>query len=278
MGPDVGLPTLRAMIPWAGRAPLRRKLRSYRKEHRRRRRARLFRLTWHQAGSVWAVDLADPPSFVDGVGRVVLAVRDLASGHMVAWAPLERGSGKAVADELARLFRRHGAPLVLKSDNGSCFVSAHVRMLLARSGVVHLRSPRAWPQYNGACEGGIGLMRALTDVAAAGYGAADCWTLEALIEARERANRMPRYRGRRLVAPQLEWAKRSRVTASQRRRFSVELRRHQAEHLVQGPGATAPRRRRRVIQAALVNLGYLSIESGWFRARTQWHSPPPSRS
>jgi hypothetical protein len=190
---------------------------------------------------VWAVDLADPPSFVDGWGRAVLAVRDLASGHTVAWVPLQRGSGRPVADELARLFHRHGAPLALKSNNGSCFISAHVRMLLARSGVAHLRSPRAWPQYNGACEAGIGLMRALTDVVSAAHGAADCWTLEALNEARERANRMPRYRGRKLVAPQLEWTRRARVSRFDRRRFSAALHRQQALIKSQDPRATASR-------------------------------------
>src|SRR5262249_9686151 len=98
LGPDIGVPTLRSFIPQAPRAPLERHLRAYRLHHRRRRRARLHLLSWHRPGAVWAVDLSQPPKPVDGWGRMVLAVRDLASGYAIAWTALPRGS----ADEVAR--------------------------------------------------------------------------------------------------------------------------------------------------------------------------------
>lgn len=269
VGPDIGIPTLQAFLPWASRAPLERTLLDYRRRHRRRRRSRLYRLTWESAGSVWAIDLADPPRPVDGVGHAVLAVRDLGSRHTLAWIPLARGTAEETAQAVGRLFRRHGPPLVLKSDNGSCFIAARFRTLLARFGVVHLRSPRAWPQYNGACESGIGLLRALTDVTAAGHGRADSWSLEDLEQARDQANHFPRYRGSALVAAQAEWKKRKCVGPRERRRFRLALNRALAALQEQDaqPHRHRARLRRKAIQQALVDLDYLTIQSGWVRAR-----------
>lgn len=142
VGPDIGIPTLRAMIPEVSRGPLERHLRQYRLGHRRRRRARLYQVAWHRPGSVWAVDLADPPELVDGTGRAILAVRDLASRYTLAWVALPRGTATHVALALGRLFRRNGAPLILKSDNGSCFLAPPFRMLLARFGEFSRRMSR----------------------------------------------------------------------------------------------------------------------------------------
>lgn len=131
---------------------------------------------------------------------MVLAVRDLASGYTIAWAPLPSGSADEVVRVVGQLFMRYGPPLVFKSDNGSCFVAGKCQALLALHGVAHLRSPRAWPQYNGACEAGIGLLRALTESIAASGGRTDRWTHEDLELARERANSVPRFRGTQLIA------------------------------------------------------------------------------
>jgi hypothetical protein len=278
VGPDIGLPTLRAMIPGAGRGPLERHLRDYRLRHRRRRRAHLHQLTWHRPGSVWAVDLADPPEIVDGSGRAIFAVRDLASRYTVAWTPLPRGSAKDVAAATARLFRRVGPPLVLKSDNGSCFVAPEFRMLLARFAIVHLRSPRAWPQYNGACEAGIGVLKALADTAAATRGDPDHWTTDDLEEARSRANDLSRRIGDRLVPAREEWSSRRRLRKPERAELRRAIERQSEELKKVDPKLRRhpARLRRKAIQGALVELGLLSVTSRWVRARSTGRGIGPS--
>lgn len=278
VGPDIGMPTLRAFLPWAPRGPLERQLRKYRLGHRRRRRARLYQLHWLKPGSVWAVDLADPPAPVEGGGRVVLAVRDLASRYTIAWIPLPCGTAQEVSLVMGRLFRRHGAPLVLKSDNGSCFIASRFRTLLARFGIVHLRSPRAWPQYNGACEAGIGVLRALTDTAAASRGEPDYWTSEDLEEARARANDLLRRRGTKAFSARKMWNVRRQVKIRDRRHFRTTLRRHLADLRKLDPNHRRHRARlrRKAIQQALIDLGYLQVRSGWVRARSTGRGAGPS--
>lgn len=269
---------MRGFIPDAPRAPLERFLRQYRLRHRRRRRVRLHVLAWRRAGSVWAVDLAQPPKPVDGRGRMVLSVRDLASGYSVAWTALPSGSAEHVTRAVGELFRRIGAPLVLKSDNGSCFAAAAFRTLLARHGVAHLRSPRAWPQFNGACEAGIGLLRVVTDALAAGHGRVDRWTVEDLEEARERANTLPRYRGTSLVSAGEEWKKRRHVTAAARHRLRRAIERHLIVLRRQDPKYCRHRARlrRRAIQDALVELGTLEIRGRWVGARLRGRGKYPT--
>jgi transposase InsO family protein len=271
VGPDLGSPTLRAFMPWVPRGSLERHLRCYRLAHRRRRKARLHQLRWKEPGFVWAIDLAHPPEAVEVGGREVLAVRDLSSRFTIAWVPLPTGSAESVASALFTFFRRHGAPLVLKSDNGSCFIAPRFRALLARFGIVHLRSPRAWPQYNGACEAGIGVLRALTDTAAAMRGQPDVWTIEDLEEARDRANDMMlRGRGPKAAPARESWRKRGRVTLRARQLFGIVLGRKLALLKKADPHAHRHRTRlrRKAIQQALVELGYLEIRTGWVRARS----------
>src|SRR5882672_1813010 len=152
-------------------------------------------------------------------------------------------------------------------------------MLLARFGVVHLRSPRAWPQYNGACEAGIGLLRALTNTLAAGHGRHDRWAHEDLEEAAERANHFPRYRGGALVASKTLWRRRKRVRPATRRRFRSVL-----GCAVEALKLETPKNRRRLawlrrkaVQQALQDLGYLTIRSGWVRARKLRRGFSPTR-
>lgn len=277
-GPDIGIPTLRAMMPEAPRGALERHLREYRLGHRRRRRARLYQVTWPRPGSVWAVDLADPPSLVDGTGRCLLAVRDLASRYSIAWISLPRGNAPSISLALRRLFRRHGAPLVLKSDNGSSFLAPDTRLTLARHGVVHLRSPREWPQYNGACEAGIGVLKALTSTAAATRGEPDCWTSDDLEEARARANELSRRIGNRQVSAAHEWAHRKRVTARLRRRLARLMERElkQSRSSQQDTGSHRARLLRKAIQESLLRMGLLEITSRWVRARSRAAEPSSS--
>lgn len=261
-GPDVGVPTLRALVPWAARSALQRHLHLYRLAHRRRRRARLHQLFWRRPGAVWAADLAEAPG-----GRPILAVRDLASRCTLAWTALASGTAGEVGRALRELFRRHGAPLVLKSDSGSCFVAARVRGLLSRFGVAHLRSPRSWPAYNGACEAGIGVLRALTETAAAGRRR---WTLEDLEDARARSNELVRRRGGASFRAAAEWERRRRIGVRERKRFRVALLRRMAQLRREDPPCHARARerlRRKSIERTLRGLRYLRITSRWVRAR-----------
>lgn len=278
MGPDVGIPTLRAMMPDVSRGPLERQLRQYRLGHRRRRRARLYQLRWLKPGSVWAIDLAEPPELVNGSNRMIIAVRDLASRYTIAWLALPRGSAKEVSRAMATLFRRIGAPLVLKSDNGSCFVAPLFRLLLARFSVVHLRSPRAWPQYNGACEAGIGVLKALTDTAAAGRGDPDHWTSDDLEEARGRANDLARKIGATLISAREEWTTRRRVRTADRRLLRSLVADRLADLMKSVPRKSGHRARlrRKAIQEALIQMGLLKVSSQWIRVRSTGRGSSPS--
>jgi hypothetical protein len=82
-------------------------------------------------------------------------VRDLASGCQLLWQPLRAANAEAVVHALALLCAWHGAPLVLKSDNGFAFAAEVTRTLLHQAGVIILFSPPYWPRYNGAIEAGI---------------------------------------------------------------------------------------------------------------------------
>src|SRR3954452_25084008 len=106
-------------------------------------------------GAVWAADFSEPPQPVEGYPRL-LAVRDLASGWQLLWLPLPDESARTAADGPGSLFPEHGAPLVVKSDNGSAFLAGDREALLAGCGVWHLFSPPRTPRYNGSCEASIG--------------------------------------------------------------------------------------------------------------------------
>jgi hypothetical protein len=57
-------------------------------------------------------------------------VRDLASGYQLLWLPVPDESAAAAVAALGSLFREHGAPLVLKSDNGAAFLAGPTAALL----------------------------------------------------------------------------------------------------------------------------------------------------
>jgi hypothetical protein len=61
------------------------------------------------------------------------------------------------------LFVRHGAPLVLKADNGSAFIAEATRDFLSLVGVNLLFSPPHTPRYNGSIEAGIGSLKTRTE-------------------------------------------------------------------------------------------------------------------
>ena len=88
-GPSVGLPALRCLFPEIRRCVLEDLLVRYRRIWRRRYMQRGFRLAWHHAGAVWAMDHSEPLQPVDGVSPYLFVVRDLASRRQLAWHPVQ---------------------------------------------------------------------------------------------------------------------------------------------------------------------------------------------
>ncbi len=124
-----------------------------RQEQARRRLYR--RIEWHVPNVAWAIDATERGR--DRLGRklFVHAVQDLCSRYRFEPLVALESKGPAVADHLAKLFRRHGPPLFLKRDNGSPLNAAEVDAVLAEYGVIPLNSPAYYPRYNGVVERGI---------------------------------------------------------------------------------------------------------------------------
>ena len=120
----------------------------------RQRQAALCRVTWQVPGLVWALDDAELARRPHGVLRLH-QVQDLASRYKFPPWVGERVSGDAVARRLEQLFVQHGAPLVLKRDNGANLNQQAVDEVLARYLVMPLNSPPYYPRYNGGMERAI---------------------------------------------------------------------------------------------------------------------------
>jgi len=228
VGPHVGLPTLRAAFPTMPRGELIDLQATYRRHYRATHRRSMETLHWTTPGRVWAMDHAQPPSPIDGCYRRVLAVRDLASGMQLAWLPVLDETAESTAAVLQLLFAWHGAPLVLKSDNGSPFISHRWYELLAAWEVVPLFSPLRMPAYNGACEAGIGALKVRTNSLAVVVGrpfvdSSLPWTSADLDAARQQANEFHRPWGQRGPTRSQLWASRQPITADERAAFGLTL-------------------------------------------------------
>jgi putative transposase len=275
LGPHVGVPTLRACFPVMSRAELTDLLRRYRRVWRLRHRVPLRVLDWSVAGSVWAIDFTGPLPAIEGRYPYLVAVRDLASSCQLLWRPVEAPTGEVARDALASLFAGHGAPLVLKCDNGSPFTSAVVEELLAEHGGLALYSPPHWPRYNGSVEAGIGSLKERTDARAARRGYAGQWTWGDAAGACAEANTLSRPRGSSGPGPDELWSMRRAIPAEERAAFgaAVEVARR-AEPPASGTcagGGAAVRSggamARDAIRLALERCGYLH-----YKRRT---IPPP---
>ena len=123
------------------------------------RQAACCHVTWHVPGLVWAVDdteLARSPH----QSLRLHQVQDLASRYKFRPWVGERILGETVAARLEQLFLQHGAPLVLKRDNGGNLNQTTVDEILARYWVVPLNSPRQYPPYNGGMERAVRELKA----------------------------------------------------------------------------------------------------------------------
>jgi transposase InsO family protein len=257
LGPHVGLPTLRASFPILSRAELTELLARYRRVWRKRHRQPLRILTWPVPGRVWAIDFAEPPTAVDGRFGYLLAVRDLASGRPLLWKPVAAATAEDAADAVAALVAEHGAPLVLKSDNGSPFTGEAFTRLLAVHRIAHLLSPPYWPRYNGAIEAGIHALKDRTAAHAARAGHPGHWSHDdvsnALAEAQQQAHPL----GEHGPDSATLWKTRSPITGTERDTFQAAVQSRSACIEATVPVCSKSEMARTAIRLALEQCGYL---------------------
>lgn len=271
-GAGVGVPTLQQAFPDLARAELTDLVQRYRRVLYVRRRDNMRRLCWRVPGRVWAMDFAEPSELgatwslppIDDEFPYLLAVRDLASGYQLAWLPMRQATSQATRAVLRMLFEQHGAPLVLKADNGPPFRADETKSLLQEADVRFLFSPPYWPAYNGAIEAAIASLKRRTEQQAAQQGRAGRWAWVHVEAARAQANAA---QPRRLhgLTPAEVWAGRTRVTDLERVRFGLAVEREsylacnqmnlaQERHLDHWQSSAVERK---AIERALVEHDYL---------------------
>jgi transposase InsO family protein len=223
-GPWVGMPTLTGQFGGLPAAELRELLWVFRHlwvgQHPREANV----LHWHQVGTVWAMDFTKVKCLIDGIYPYVFAVRDLASGMQLAWRPVMDMTAQTAQAELRVLFTIHGAPLVLKSDNGSAFRADSSKHQLGRWQVWPLYSPPGEPGYNGAIEASIGSLKKRTQHAAYLAGHAGAWTGADLDRAKDLANQVARPRGAAGPTPEEAWQSRRPPSLPEREAFARAVR------------------------------------------------------
>lgn len=218
-GPHVGLPSLRAAFATAPRVELADLQAGFRHLWERAHPRLEYRLHWLVPGSVWAIDFSQTPHQIDGRFAHALAIRDLASGYQLSWRGVTAQSADEVLAELPVLFTIYGAPLVLKSDNGSAFCAERVQALLRCWGVTSLFSPPGMPRYNGSIEASIRSLTTRTRYLAERQGHDQAWTSADLEAARQQANTTARPRGAAGPTPEEMWQRRRPCSLAERARF-----------------------------------------------------------
>jgi len=211
------------------------------------------------------MDFTEPEVAIEGGYNRVLVVRDLASGNTLSTLATRGEKARDVRAELERLFEQHGAPLVLKSDNGSPLVAKVVQALLERFKVVLLRSPAYVPSYNGACERGLGWVKVRAEEFASTDGRPGLLRPADLERARQYQNSYGAPREKRGVSPQDAWEARERISGEERALFIAEhlsALEHEAE--VEEEAEDTSKRSRATIERAAVcralcELHYLKI-------------------
>jgi transposase InsO family protein len=229
VGPGIGLPPLQGRFPQLPRAELHDLLRRYRAVWQKQHEPYPHVLHWQRPGTVWAMDFSEAPAPIDGLYPYLLAVRDLASGQQLLWQPMLDLTAIVTIEALTMLFTIHGAPLVLKSDNGPAFRAVETKGFLQRWGVVPLFSPPGLPAYNGACEASIGSLKKRTAYQAEQAGRLAWWTSADVETARGQANEVARPWGAHGPNPTQVWASRVLLSRSERTLFQTSVRRLEQE-------------------------------------------------
>lgn len=225
---------------------------------------------WSRAGTAWAMDWTDPDEPIDGGYAKVLSVRDLCSGKALLALPSVNERGEQVVRALRKLFAMHGAPLVLKEDNGGSLRCESVELLLAHEGILALTSPPACPRYNGACEAGIGSLKVVAGEMAAAAGREEAWTCDDIEKARRRVNSRPRV-GR--ASADAEWEARAPIEEAERealwRRYREEERRERDARCIAPDARLSGMEQasvdRRAIARALEGEGLVCFRRRWIR-------------
>ena len=265
-GPRLGLPTLEACCSDVPRCVLAYLLDGYRRQFQAEHRVVVETLHWRRPGAVWAIDHSVPPRHIDGCYNQILAVRDLASGMQLAWTPVADATAAEALSMLEALVAQHGAPLVLKSDNGSAFISALFAEWVARWQIVPLFSPVRMPRYNGACEAGIGGMKRRTERIAARHDRLLDWTCDDLFAALVWANEEHYPHGLAAGTATRRFAARTPLGAAERDAFRAAVVQSEQElyaaACTSGDAPTDKLRavyHRRAVRHVLVEHDYLSI-------------------
>ena len=267
MGPQVGLPTLQSLFPDMARSAIVDLQRRCRQIYRRKADMIVHALSWTRAGSVWAIDLADPPAAIEGLYKKLFVVRDLASGNVILAIPTLAESASLVIRILASLFKWFGKPLVIKCDNGGAFIAEDLQAFLGGEGVRVLYSPERTPRYNGSVEAGIGSIKTRAFWQAALHDRPGEWTCDDIEAAVRQANETGRPHGLAAPTPQESWLTRLPISDTERERFDAVCSRHANEEYTQRgwlPTAALQHREqasidRGAISRALIELGFLLI-------------------
>lgn len=266
MGATTPVGVLCELFPTMGRREIEDMLARYRRVLRHRG-VLLHEVTWRNDGAVWAIDFTQPPRPVDGEYGQILVVRELGSSKLLLSLPVADAKGETVCAALRALFQEHGAPLVLKSDNGSGFIAAPTKTLLDEYGVVALLSPPSTPRFNGACEAGIGGLKVRAHHEAARHGRPGEWTADDVETARLIANATSRPRGAEGLVPDELWERRwcladeaRRVLKERVERCTTEERGRVSDDVDSGSRCPTDAAVTRIaICRALVALGYVQL-------------------
>jgi transposase InsO family protein len=267
VGRSIAVPALKQLFPQVPRATLRGLRDDWIEEHR----SEPSRLIWATAGAVWSADFTEVPMPIDGLFPYVLLVRDLASLAILLAAPCLTMTADAAGFHFRQLFQQHGAPLVLKTDNGSPFIAGETRGLFAANQVVNLLSPPLTPRYNGSIEATAGTLKTRAAFIAH-QQSCDIWTSDILESARLTANALNRPHGPSSPTPDEHWLARSPLDPLQRARLaaivaektasitqSIQRERHKKALDIELTAACRATVVRTAIRQALVELGYLQI-------------------
>ncbi len=265
-GPGLGIPTLRSYCPDISRCVLEYLVKGYRRQFQAEHRLVVEALHWARPGTVWAIDHSKPPCPLGDGGGMILAIRDLASGLQLAWHPVAGATAAEALVVLEALVAEHGPPLVLKSDNGSAFISEAFAQRLAEWQVVPLLSPVRMPRYNGACEAGIGGMKWRTEQIAARYARSGHWTADDLYAALLWANEEHYPLGLAAGTAAPRFAARQPIDRQERDSFCAAVVQYESQYQDRVCSPDQPLNdmivaccHRRAVRQALVELGYLSI-------------------
>ena len=186
----------------------------------------------------------------------------------LAWQPVSDETEATAVASLHALLSEQGAPLAIKSDNGSAFKSEGWKALLKAWQITPLYSPPVTPRYNGACEASNGSMKLRTWMLAIKAGDDQWWTSELLAAATQQANQLHRSVRPTNPTAQEKWSCRAAIDEVDRKEFGKVLDKWRAKLHNQlceansDESITASQlacEERRAVTQALVELGYLSV-------------------